>query len=115
MWNIHSPDTAIVNWYPPDSSLALHQDNSESSQLIALGSPIITVAIGNEARISVGDFERSGKRNFFEMRSGDAFLLFGSSRTRFHGVEKIYPGTAPPGLNLKQEGRISLTMRRAFV
>ena len=47
-WNVHSPDTAIVNWYPPDSSLALHQDNSESSQLIALGSPIITVAIGTE-------------------------------------------------------------------
>ena len=93
----------------------MHQDNSESSQLIALGSPIITVAIGDEARISVGGFERNGQRKFFEMRSGDAFLLFGSSRVRFHGVEKIFPGTAPPGLDLKKEGRISMTMRRAFI
>ena len=114
-WNMHSPDTAIINWYPPGSSLALHQDNSESSQLIALGSPIVTIAIGDTAKISVGGFERSGQRKFFEMRSGDAFLLFGSSRTRFHSVEKIYPGTAPPGLNLKQEDRISITMRRVFM
>ena len=42
------------------------------------------------------------------MCSGDAFLLFGCSRMRFHGVDKIYLGTALPGLRIKQEGRIAL-------
>jgi alkylated DNA repair protein (DNA oxidative demethylase) len=43
------------------------------------------------------------------LRSGDVVVLGGDSRLRFHGVDRILPGTSDlvPG-----GGRINLTLRR---
>jgi alkylated DNA repair protein (DNA oxidative demethylase) len=44
------------------------------------------------------------------LESGDAFVFGGASRLRYHGVTRILPGTAPPGLPF--EGRLNLTFRK---
>jgi alkylated DNA repair protein (DNA oxidative demethylase) len=41
--------------------------------------------------------------------SGDAFVFGGAARLHYHGVSRIQPGTAPPGLSF--EGRLNLTFR----
>ena len=44
------------------------------------------------------------------LESGDAFVFGGPARLRYHGVSRIIPGTAPPGLGI--EGRFNLTFRQ---
>ena len=44
------------------------------------------------------------------LRSGDLFVFGGPSRFAYHGVPKIYPGTADPACGLAS-GRLNLTMR----
>jgi alkylated DNA repair protein (DNA oxidative demethylase) len=43
------------------------------------------------------------------LESGDAFVFGGEARLRYHGVARIEPGTAPPGLPFT--GRLNLTFR----
>ena len=44
-----------------------------------------------------------------ELMSGDLFVFGGASRFAFHGVPKVYPGTADPALGLT--GRLNITTR----
>jgi len=44
------------------------------------------------------------------LESGDAFVLGGPSRLRFHGVSALVPRTAPKELDLA--GRFNLTFRQ---
>jgi alkylated DNA repair protein (DNA oxidative demethylase) len=44
-----------------------------------------------------------------ELRSGDLFVFGGEARRAYHGVPRVYAGTAPPGLGLT--GRLSITLR----
>ncbi|HEY2176152.1 MAG TPA: alpha-ketoglutarate-dependent dioxygenase AlkB, partial [Mycobacteriales bacterium] len=45
-----------------------------------------------------------------ELASGDLFVFGGPSRMAFHGVPKVYPGTADPESGLPT-GRLNLTLR----
>jgi alkylated DNA repair dioxygenase AlkB len=110
----HNPDTAIVNWYPPDSSLAMHVDKSEDLELQQQGSPIVTIALGANATVKIGGFNKleNVKSKSVIMRSGDVLLMYGESRTRLHSVAKIHENSEPVDL-LQTSGRISVTMRRA--
>ncbi len=107
-----NPDTALINYFPPKSSLGSHVDRSEDESLRKAGSPIITAALGDDCILTVGGFRRTTKSKKVTMRSGDVFLMCGPSRMRFHGVPKIEPRTAPIGLDMKP-GRISITIRQA--
>lgn len=105
-----APDTCIVNWYSAASRMGLHQDKDESPQSIAEGAPVVSFSIGDTARFLFGGLRRREPVQKILLESGDAFVFGGPARLRYHGVTRIEPGTAPPGLPF--EGRLNLTFRK---
>ena len=105
-----TPDLCIVNWYDAASRMGLHQDKDESEESIASGAPVISLSIGDTAMFLFGGIRRKDPVEKLELTSGDVFVFGGESRLRYHGVSRIQPGTAPPGLPF--EGRLNLTFRR---
>jgi alkylated DNA repair protein (DNA oxidative demethylase) len=100
------PDAAIVNLYAPGARLGLHQDGEEPSD-----APVVTLSLGDTAVFRfAGVDRRTGPFVDVEFRSGDLLVFGGPSRRIFHGVPKVVPGTAPPGLGLPP-GRLSITVR----
>jgi alkylated DNA repair protein (DNA oxidative demethylase) len=104
------PDLCIVNFYAEGSRLGLHQDKDERPETIAAGVPIVSLSLGDTARFLLGGTRRRDPVKTMFLRSGDAFVMGGPSRLRYHGVTRILPGTAPP--ELRMEGRFNLTFRR---
>jgi DNA oxidative demethylase len=102
----YAPDAAIVNRYPPGAKLGLHQDGEEPSE-----APVVTIGLGDTCTFRLAGVDRrTGPFVDVEMRSGD-LLVFGRAHRRvFHGVPKVFPGTAPDGLGLP-DGRLSITVR----
>jgi len=104
------PDIALVNWYGRDGRMGLHQDKDEGSASIAEGAPVVSISLGDTARFLFGGLKRRDPVETLLLESGDAFVFGGPARLRYHGVSRILPGTAPPGLRL--EGRFNITFRR---
>ena len=104
------PDMCIVNWYSADSRMGLHQDKDESPESIAQGFPVVSFSIGDTARFLFGGLRRRDPVEKMVLESGDAFVFGGPARLRYHGVTRILPGTAPPGLPF--DGRLNLTFRK---
>jgi DNA alkylation damage repair protein AlkB len=105
-----SPDLCIVNWYGAQSRMGLHQDKDESPQSLASGLPVVSVSVGDTARFLFGGLRRRDPVEQIRLESGDVFVFGGEARLRYHGVSRIEPGTAPPGLPF--EGRLNLTFRQ---
>jgi alkylated DNA repair protein (DNA oxidative demethylase) len=105
-----APDMCIVNWYSAGSRMGLHQDKDESAESIAAGHPVVSFSIGDTARFLFGGLRRRDPVEKLLLESGDAFVFGGAARLRYHGVTRILPGTAPPGLPF--EGRLNLTFRK---
>jgi alkylated DNA repair protein (DNA oxidative demethylase) len=103
------PDLCIMNFYDADSRMGVHQDKDEPPATIAAGIPIVSISIGDAARFVVGGLSRREPTSPIVLRSGDAVVMGGPSRLRFHGVTKIMPGTAPAGTG---PGRFNLTFRQ---
>jgi DNA alkylation damage repair protein AlkB len=103
------PDVCIVNWYTTASRMGLHQDKDETPASIAQGLPVVSFSIGDTARFLFGGLRRRDPVEKLLLESGDAFVFGGAARLRYHGVARIVPGTAPPGLPF--EGRLNLTFR----
>jgi alkylated DNA repair protein (DNA oxidative demethylase) len=99
-----------VNWYITTSKMGLHQDKDESPESIARGAPVVSLSIGDAARFLFGGLRRRDPIETLRLESGDAFVFGGPARLRYHGVSRIEPGTAPPGLPF--EGRLNLTFRQ---
>ena len=53
---------------------------------------------------------RTGPFTDVELRSGDLLVFGGSNRRIYHGVPKVFDGTAPGWLGLPP-GRLSITIR----
>jgi alkylated DNA repair protein (DNA oxidative demethylase) len=104
-----TPDVCIVNWYSAGSRMGLHQDKDESPESLARGVPVVSISLGDTARFLFGGLRRRDPVETILLASGDAFVFGGEARLRFHGVARILPGTAPPGLPF--EGRLNLTFR----
>jgi alkylated DNA repair protein (DNA oxidative demethylase) len=104
------PDTCIVNRYEGSSRMGLHQDKDESAASLALGVPVVSLSLGDEARFLFGGMKRKEPVQKIVLRSGDAFVFGGPARLRYHGVAGIVPGTAPPVLGFA--GRLNLTFRQ---
>jgi DNA alkylation damage repair protein AlkB len=104
-----APDLCIVNWYNAGSRMGLHQDKDESRDSIARGSPVVSFSIGDAAQFLFGGHRRREAVEKLRLESGDAFVFGGEARLRYHGVARIEPGTAPPGLPFT--GRLNLTFR----
>ena len=105
-----APDICIVNWYGAGSKMGLHQDKDESPASLARGAPVVSFSIGDTARFLFGGLRRKDPVETILLESGDAFVFGGPSRLRYHGVTRILPGTAPPGLPFA--GRLNLTFRQ---
>jgi DNA alkylation damage repair protein AlkB len=104
------PDLCILNYYPPDGRMGLHQDKDESAASIAAGVPVVSISAGDTARFLFGGLRRRDPVDTLLLQSGDAFVFGGAARLRYHGVTRIIPRSAPPELSL--EGRFNLTFRR---
>lgn len=99
------PQACLINFYDVNAKMGLHQDRDEKD----LSAPVLSVSLGETCLFRIGGLERSGRTRSFKLESGDVLVLGGQSRMRFHGVDKIYPGTSTL---LKTGGRINLTLRR---
>ncbi len=105
-----APDICIVNLYAATSRMGLHQDKDESPESLAAGEPVVSLSIGDTARFLFGGLRRRDPVETRLLASGDAFVFGGAARLRYHGVTRILPGTAPPGLGF--DGRLNLTFRK---
>jgi alkylated DNA repair protein (DNA oxidative demethylase) len=104
------PDLCILNYYDTEGRMGLHQDKDETPASIAAGIPVVSISIGDTARFLFGGLRRRDPVSTIELRSGDAFVFGGPARLRYHGVSRILPGSAPPGLDMT--GRFNLTFRQ---
>lgn len=103
----YAPDAAIVNLYAPSARLGLHQDGEEPSD-----APVVTISLGDACTFRLAAVDRrTGPFTDVRLESGDLLVFGGVNRRIFHGVPRIFPGTAPAGLDLPP-GRLSLTLRQ---
>jgi alkylated DNA repair protein (DNA oxidative demethylase) len=105
-----SPDICIVNQYAKGGKLGLHRDEDESQESITRGTPIVSISIGDDAMFLFGGLERSDIPEKIRLMSGDAFVFGDKARMAYHGVTKVFSGTAPKELNVA--GRFNLTFRQ---
>ncbi len=105
-----APDLCILNYYRGPDKMGLHQDKDESPKTLAAGVPIVSISLGDTARFVVGGTRRRDPTEAIFLESGDAVVMGGPSRLRFHGVTRIIPGSGPPELALN--GRYNLTFRQ---
>lgn len=102
----YAPDAALVNFYDDAAAMGMHQDKDERSS-----APVVSLSIGDSCLFRFGNTEtRTKPYTDIQLRSGDLFVFGGASRFAYHGIPKVYPGTAPSDCGLS-EGRINITMR----
>ncbi len=99
------PEACLVNFYGQDAKMGLHQDRDEKP----LDAPVLSISLGDTAVFRLGGLERKGPTQSFKLASGDVMMLSGPSRLRFHGIDRILPGTSTL---LEKGGRLNLTLRR---
>lgn len=101
-----APDTALINFYDDAARMGMHQDKEERSD-----APVVSLSIGARCVFRFGNTEGRGQPyTDVELASGDLFVFGGPSRFAFHGVPKVYTGTADPAAGLRA-GRLNLTLR----
>jgi len=99
------PEACLVNFYASTARMGLHQDADEQD----FAAPVVSISLGDDCRFRIGGRSRTDPTTSLRLCSGDVVVLGGESRLAFHGVDRIYPGTAPL---LAEGGRINLTLRR---
>ncbi|MFE1289364.1 alpha-ketoglutarate-dependent dioxygenase AlkB family protein [Streptomyces sp. NPDC058751] len=98
-------DIALINFYGADARMGMHRDGDEASD-----APVVSLSLGDTCVFRFGNTEsRTRPYTDIELRSGDLFVFGGPSRLAYHGVPKVYAGTAPTELGLT--GRLNLTLR----
>jgi len=98
-------EACLINYYADKAKMGLHQDRDEED----LDAPVLSVSLGDDCLFRIGGTERGGPTQSMRLASGDVIALGGASRLRYHGVDRIYPGTSTL---LRDGGRINLTLRR---
>jgi alkylated DNA repair protein (DNA oxidative demethylase) len=106
-WPDFTPDACLINFYGEGAKMGLHQDRDEKD----FAQPIVTVSLGDDGDFQIGGMTRSDRGQVLVVKSGDALIMGGDSRMRFHGIRKIHFGTSPLET---LAGRISLTFRKAL-
>ncbi|MEU6575222.1 alpha-ketoglutarate-dependent dioxygenase AlkB [Streptomyces sp. NPDC046805] len=98
-------DIALINFYDGDARMGMHRDSDEKSP-----APVVSLSLGDTCVFRFGNTRtRARPYTDVELRSGDLFVFGGDSRLAYHGVPRVYPGTAPPALGLA--GRLNVTLR----
>jgi alkylated DNA repair protein (DNA oxidative demethylase) len=102
----YRPDVALVNWYGPDARMGMHVDREEPSP-----APVVSLSVGDSCVFRFGSPAGRGRPwTDLVLESGDLVVFGGPSRRAYHGVPKVFPGTAPPGIGL-ETGRFNITVR----
>ena len=102
----YKPDCALINYYDATAKMGLHQDKDERSD-----APVVSLSIGDACLFRFGNTEtRTKPYTDVRLLSGDLFVFGGPSRFAYHGVPKIFPGTAPTELGMRN-GRLNITLR----
>ncbi len=101
----YPPQACLVNFYDASARMGLHQDRDEED----FDAPVVSVSLGDTAVFRVGGLERKSPTASSRLHSGDVVVMGGEARLRFHGIDRILPGTSTL---LKEGGRINLTLRR---
>ncbi|MBD3666330.1 MAG: alpha-ketoglutarate-dependent dioxygenase AlkB, partial [Kangiella sp.] len=99
------PEACLVSYYAEGARMGLHQDRDEEP----MDAPVLSVSLGDTAVFRLGGLERKGRTQSFRLHSGDVMMLAGPSRLRFHGIDRILPGSSTL---LEKGGRLNLTLRR---
>lgn len=100
------PECCLVNIYRGErAKMGLHQDRDEEAASV----PILSVSLGDTCLFRVGGFARGDTTKSFRLASGDVLVLGGPARLRFHGVDRIVPGSSQL---VEGGGRLNLTLRR---
>ncbi|MDP3552721.1 alpha-ketoglutarate-dependent dioxygenase AlkB [Methylocystis sp.] len=104
------PEACLVNVYDATARMGLHQDKDESD----FDAPILSVSLGADCRFKLGGTRRGDRAIALTLSSGDALVLSGPARMRYHGVDRILPTIAAPlPRPLAALGaRVNLTLRR---
>lgn len=98
-------DIALINFYDGDSRMGMHRDAEEKSP-----APVVSLSLGDSCLFRFGNTDSRGRPyRDVELRSGDLFVFGGPSRSAYHGVPKVLPGTGPRSLGLT--GRLNITLR----
>lgn len=104
------PEACLVNVYGETARMGLHQDKDESD----FAAPILSLSLGADCRFKLGGTRRGDRAKALALSSGDALVLSGPARMRYHGVDRILPTiSAPLSDALAALGaRVNLTLRR---
>jgi alkylated DNA repair protein (DNA oxidative demethylase) len=98
------PQACLVNRYSGRAKLGLHRDEDEAD----FSAPILSVSLGDTGLFRIGGLKRRDPTQTVELKSGDVLVMGGASRLRYHGIDRIQPGTSDL---LPEGGRINLTLR----
>jgi alkylated DNA repair protein (DNA oxidative demethylase) len=102
----YRPDVALINWYGAGARMGMHADREEPSP-----APVVSLSLGDSCLFRFGTPAGRGRPwTDVLLESGDLFVFGGSSRRAYHGVRKVLPGTAPPGIGVEL-GRFNVTVR----
>ncbi|MCQ0091168.1 alpha-ketoglutarate-dependent dioxygenase AlkB [Roseovarius sp. M141] len=98
------PDCCLLNYYGEGARMGLHQDRDEAD----FSWPVLSVSLGDEGLLRVGNTARGGSTVSHWLRSGDVVVMGGAARLTYHGVDRIRFGSSTL---LPKGGRINLTCR----
>ena len=84
--------------------MGMHQDRDEAD----FAQPVVSVSLGDEGLLRIGNSERGGKTESLWLQSGDVVVMGGDARLTYHGVDRIKVGSSSL---LPKGGRINLTLR----
>jgi DNA oxidative demethylase len=99
------PEACLVNYYAAGAKLGSHRDEDEDDA----GAPVVSVSLGDDATYHLAGLRRTDPKRRLTLQSGDVFVLGGTARHFYHGVDRIHPGTSDL---LAEGGRFCLTLRR---
>jgi DNA alkylation damage repair protein AlkB len=105
-----APDICLISHYSESGRLGVHQDKDERPETIEAGIPIVSISLGDTAEFRIGGLKRRDPLKKTVLESGDAVVMGGPSRLRFHGISRIHPCTSPAALG--QSGRYNLSFRQ---
>jgi len=99
------PEACLVNYYAPDTKLGSHRDADEDDA----NAPVVSVSLGDDATFHIAGPRRVDPKQRLVLKSGDVFVLGGTARNFYHGIDRIHPGTSDL---LAEGGRFCFTLRR---
>lgn len=98
------PECCLINFYGEGARMGLHQDRDEAD----FTCPVVSVSLGDDARLRIGGPARGGPTDSVWLRSGDVLVMGGAARLAHHGIDRTLFGSSAL---LPAGGRINLTLR----